>query len=286
MRLSHRLALTFALLTAANEALAQDAAPPPVTPAVEPEPAMKQPIAYVERPLTLPAMALSPQLDAAIARADFGGNASTAFQMELAGSFGITDDLMVEARPGGFIAGDVDFDYTRFQLGVTYRFLKDPVEIGARFRFQIDNSATLAFNPGLPVRIHAGKLVRIDTGVNFTGAVPTDGGDAVAALSGIATDFLKPAEAGIPLDVSFQIIDPVFVGLSTGYGILSFEEPADFSYMPLGFFAGGTVPGDEGPLADIGASFGFPFFLLGASNENPNTELWLIGLTVRGFLYL
>src|SRR4029453_429954 len=98
MHLPHRLALTFALLAAATEALAQDAAPPPVTPAVEPEPAMKQPIAYVERPLTLPAMTLSPQLDAAIARADFGGRASTAFQMEVAGSFGITDDLMVEAR--------------------------------------------------------------------------------------------------------------------------------------------------------------------------------------------
>ena len=223
--------------------------------------------AYVERPLTLPEMALSPQLDAAIARAELGRVSATAVQMELAASFGITDDLMVEARPLGFITGDVDTDYTRFQLGATYRFLDGPVEIGGRFRFQIDSNANLALNPGIAVRIHAGNVARIDTGLNFTGVVPTGSGDPVAGLGGIVTDFLKPAEAGIPLDVSFQVVDPVFVGLSTGFAILTLEEAGDTSFMPLGFFAGGTVPGDDGPLADIGASFGFPLFIIAAATK-------------------
>src|SRR5262249_6426635 len=163
--------------------------------------------------------------------------------------------LTVEARPGGIIAGDVKTDYTRFEVGATYRFLKGPVEIGARFRFEIDNRANLLFNPMLPIRIHAAKIVRIDTGVNFTGLVPTKscptfalpgGGsatsagcrdDAAAGLTGIYTDFLRPAEAGIPLDIAFQIVEPAFIGLSTGYGIADFaHNVGDESFMPLGVF--------------------------------------------------
>ena len=105
-------------------------------------------------------------------------------------------------------------------------------------------------------------------------------------LGGLTFDYLKPAEAGIPLDVSFQIADPVFLGFTTGYGVLSLRDAGEASFMPLGAFAGGTVPGEEGPLVDIGASFGFPIFLLGLSDGNPNTELWTAGMTVRGFLYL
>jgi hypothetical protein len=116
--------------------------------------------------------------------------------------------------------------------------------------------------------------------------MPTDDGDTVAAFAGLATDYLKPAEAGIPLDVTFQLAEPVFVGLTTGYGVLTFRDAEASSFMPLGAFVGGTVPGEEGALADIGASFGFPVFLLGAGDENPITELWTAGLTVRGFLYL
>jgi hypothetical protein len=78
----------------------------------------------------------------------------------------------------------------------------------------------------------------------------------------------------------------MFLGVSTGYGILTFEEAGESSFMPLGLFAGGTVPGEDGPLADIGASFGFPLFLFGASEGNPVTELWTVGMSVRGFLYL
>jgi hypothetical protein len=105
-------------------------------------------------------------------------------------------------------------------------------------------------------------------------------------LGGAVTDYLKPAEAGIPLDVALQVADLMFVGVSTGYGVLTFEEAADSSFMPLGLFVGGTVPGRDGPVADIGASAGFPLFLLGAGDANPITELWTAGITVRGFLYL
>jgi len=266
--------------------------PPPAggaAPAPDQAQGMKQPVAYVERPLTLPKMTLSPELDLAITHLDLGGflGTATVFFVELGAAFGITDDFMVEAHPLGIEAGDVDTDYTRFEVGATYRFLKGPVEIGGRFRFQVDNAGTLVFNPGLPVRIHGGEIVRIDTGVNFSGVVPTKKDtDSQAALLGIGTDLLLSAEAGIPVNVAFQIVKPVFVGLSTGYGIVAFSQAGDTSFMPLGFFAGGTVPGDQGPLLDIGASFGFPYFLLGGSNSNPNTEIWSIGLTGRGFLYL
>jgi hypothetical protein len=286
MRLPHGLCFCLATLTTATHVLAQDAAFPADMPPPDP-PEAKQPVAYVERPLTLPAMTLSPQLDAAFSRVDTGRDSAAIMQMEAAGSFGITDDLMVELRPGGFVFGDVDADYTRFQFGIASRWLDGPVvELGARSRVQVDSNAIVSINPAIVMRIHAGKVVRIDTGLNFAVAMPTDRGESVIALAGLPFDYLKPVEAGIPLDVSFQLAEPVFLGFTTGYGVLTFEGASESSFMPLGIFAGGTVPGEQGPLADIGASFGLPLFLLGASEGNPNTELWTAGITVRGFLYL
>jgi hypothetical protein len=304
MRQPLGLALCLAIVTTAMNALAQDGlfpppgrpppppdapppldTPPPDTPAIDAETG-KQPIAYAGRPLTLPRKTFSPQLDAAVSRAEAGRVSATIWQMEVAGSYGVSDDLTVEVRAGGFITGDVDTDYTRFLLGATYRFVDGPVEISGRFRLQVDNNANVGLNPALVVRVHGGDAVRLDTGVNFTAVIPTDSGDPVAALGGAITDYLKPAEVGVPLDISFQVAEPMFVGLSTGYGILTFEDAGQGSFMPLGLFAGGTVPGDDGPIADIGASFGFPLFLLGSSSDNPNTNLWTAGITVRGFLYL
>src|SRR5262249_29259180 len=70
----------------------------------------------------------------------------TVGSMEAGASYGILDDLTVEAHPLGFVAGDVDTDYTRFELGATYRFFKNEMfDVGARFRMQIDNGANLSF---------------------------------------------------------------------------------------------------------------------------------------------
>jgi hypothetical protein len=307
MRQPPRLALCLAIVTTATNVLAQDGffprrtsqppetEPPPATrPALDeppPDPPAvadpgRQPIAYAGRTLTLPAKTFSTQLDAALSRAEAGRASLSLFQTELAGSYGVTDDLTVEVRPGGFVTGDVDPDYTRFLLGATYRFLDGPVEVGARFRFQVDSNANVGLNPALVVRVHGGNAIRLDTGINFAAVIPTDGATPVAALGGAFTDYLKQAEAGIPLDIAFQVAEPMFVGFSTGYGILTFEDAGQSSFMPLGLFAGGTVPGDDGPVTDIGVSFGFPLFLLGSSGENPNTNLWTAGITVRGFLYL
>jgi hypothetical protein len=295
MRSTTALAAGLATLALATNTLAQD--PPAPTPTPAGDGAL--PVAYAQRPLTLPEMTISPEMNVQVSHFEVGGSgffggAINVFFLEVGGSFGIMDDLMVEARPLGFVAGDVDTDYSRFQIGATYRFLKEPLEMGARFRFQIDNGGNLYLNPGLPMRIHAGDAVRIDTGVEFTGFLPTGGGDPSALIAGVHTDFLRPSgffllpsvEAGIPFDIAFNIVDEVFLGLSTGYGIGDLSEPADASFMPLGFFVGGTVPGEKGPLVDIGGSFGFPYFLIGSNDENPTTELWAVGVTARGFIQL
>jgi hypothetical protein len=282
MRTVPRLTIGLATLMLAARASAQ---PLPADPAGG---EMKQPVAYAERPLTLPAMTLSPELNVQIIHVDLGGLGSgTGAGIEVGASFGILDDLMVDARPLGFITGEGGTAYSRFQIGVTYRFLEGPVEIGVQFRSQIDNDRAFAFNPGLPVRIHAGHIVRIDTGLNFNLVVPTAENDKpLAQLAGVQTDVLRAAEIGVPFDIAFQIVPQMFLGLTTGFGMGNFNNPINSILMPLSFFAGGTVPGDQGPLVDIGASFGFPLFVLGESSGNPNTEVWGIGLTARGFLYL
>src|SRR5262245_9499704 len=84
--------------------------PPPAgagAPAPDQAQGMKQPVAYVERPLTLPKMTLSPELDLAIEHIDVGLGRATAFLVELGAAFGITDDFTVEAHPLGIVAGDV-----------------------------------------------------------------------------------------------------------------------------------------------------------------------------------
>ena len=78
----------------------------------------------------------------------------------------------------------------------------------------------------------------------------------------------------------------MFLGLQTGFGIIDLSNASNTIFMPLGLFAGATVPTAQGALVDIGASFGFPLFLTGGSNDNPNTELWAFGFTARGFFYL
>src|SRR5688572_9339554 len=150
IRTAAAVAAALVTFSIAASSMAQDAAPPAG--------GGELPLRWVERPLTLPEKTLSPQLDVQIAHVDLGflgGVTNVVF--EAGGSYGVMDDLTVEARPLGFLVGDSDPDYTRFMIGATYRFLQDPVEVGGRFRFQIDNDANLALNPGLPVRIHAGE---------------------------------------------------------------------------------------------------------------------------------
>lgn len=160
--------------TSTREAEAQDHAdfPEPIAPASN-----YLPLRYVRRPLSLPAKTLAGEANMNIAVLDVGfGGPQVGFAMEVGAAYGILDDLTVEARPLGFVVGDSS-GFQRFQIGALYRFVGgEAFELGAQFRMAVFGYGNMAFNPGLVARIHAGNSFRLDTGLNFTGAVGFDSG--------------------------------------------------------------------------------------------------------------
>lgn len=242
------------------------------------------PVPYVERPITLPEMTLAPRASFVGTNIDLGVGSFTAFIIGVGASFGITDDFMVEATPLSVVFGDPDFDYGYFLAGATYRFLPGDFEMAGRFRFLINNDAVLGFNPGVPMRLHAG-IVRLDTGVHTLISVPTGGGDSAVGLADVNENFFL-FDAGIPAKVSVQIIDEFWAGLGTGFGIYDFSEAGDTVFVPLQLNLGATIPADEGPLVDIEGGFSFPTFVNSGANDTIVTELWQFGITGTGYLSL
>ena len=193
----------------------------------------KLPVPHVERPLTLPEMHGRGELDGTFNHLEdsnrgftFSANGGV---LEIGGAFGLTDDIELEARLislelGEFaltplsldLVDDADWGVSRF--GGTLRFVAtDVAEIGARVRLYLDHHATFGFGGGVPIVIHGGKIVRLETGIGWVGRVPTNGAKASFGLVD-ASDVPMSADAGIPLRASFQIIDEVWLGLNTGFG--------------------------------------------------------------------
>ena len=263
----------------------------------------KFPVPFVERPLTLPKMMLAPQFQIGLTHAELGNFAFNGVGLNVGAAFGVIDDLTVDIVPltlligrtdaGGF--SDTKAYYGTFRLGATYRFFHaDVVDIGGRVEFGATGfDDTIHLTAMIPVLLRFGKIVRIDTGLAISGLFPTKGGDANGALGtvGSVVPTVPGAGPGIPIDVTFQIVDPFFVGFDTGFGIASFNDTAlgglDKScFMPLGLHAGATIPGDKGPIADITGSFSFPLFLLGADRNPPTSEVWQLGIDARAYFQL
>lgn len=259
----------------------------------------KLPTPYVERPLVLPEMWVTGELDATFTHLDpdsdgFGSFTANGGWVDIGGAFGVLDDLEVEATLISLVTEEIGYspigaylpdgaDWGMSKFGVTFRFLAiDAVEMGARFRFLIDSNATLGFNGGLPIRIHAGNVFRLDTGLGFIGAVPTKGGDPAFGLIDVNQNPMAP-EAGIPLRFAIQAIDELWVGANTGFGVGNVSDE-DSIFMPLGASLGGTIPIDP-LLLDVTGNFNFPLFVHPTGRDTEErviTELWQVGLTAKG----
>jgi hypothetical protein len=269
------------------------------------------PMRFVDRPLTLPKFVLAPHFLFDITHEEAGDIALNAFGLTAGAAFGIFDDLEVYCDPlslliaredaGGLFGGNATKTYYgTFRLGATYRFVKANVaEVGARLEFGATGAIDLIhLTWGVPVILRAPHVLRFMTGLFFSGLFPTqqvvgvvgvsrDPDIAMAAVGESAPVFLLPAGPGIPAILDFQIADPVFAGLDTGFGILSFRgDVASNCFMPLGWHIGGTIPSDGKPLVDLIGAFAFPLFLLGADGEPPATQLWTVGLSARAYIPL
>lgn len=267
------------------------------------------PQAYSLRPLTLPAMTLAPEVDFSVTHFTVADTASAdLYSWGFGASFGIIDDLTVELVPlsfyhqvvsvetafGDFSSTDTDYHY--LLAGATYRFLDGGsaggVDLGARLRFAVDSEPNVYINPAFLLRLRH-EVVRLDTGLEMMVLVREDDAvysdsDVMFGLQGFG-QWINTPRAGIPVELAFQIVDPFWLGLNTGFGIADFtaDDVGDTVFVPLGWGAGGTIPYDDGqPMMDIGAGFGFPLFLIGGADEQPLEEYWQLGINATGFIYL
>jgi hypothetical protein len=251
---------------------------------------------FVERSLVLPEMWVTGELDASFTHYEPGVlGAFNAGWIDIGGAFGVLDDLEVEAALISLATEDgVAFapitaldpidgaDWGMTRLGATFRFLyTDVAEVGGRFRFLIDNNATLGFNGGVPVLIHAGGVFRLDTGLGFVGRVPTSGASASFGLVDVNTNPIGP-EAGIPLRFAIQAIDELWFGVNSGFGVYDVADE-DTIFLPLGASVGGTLAIDP-LLLDVIGAFNFPLFAVPTgrdTGERINSELWQVGLAAK-----
>ncbi|MFO0554154.1 MAG: hypothetical protein U0271_37585 [Polyangiaceae bacterium] len=259
------------------------------------------PMSVVDRPLTLPAMTLAPTFQFDVTHLEIDIISSNAVGMSLGASFGVLDDLEVYLMPFTLLIVDVDAGvfgsdtktyYGTFRLGGTYRFFhEDVAELGARVEFGATGfNDDIHLTWGMPVLLRAPNILRLSTGLFFTAFLPTDGGRAdigIAAVSESAPVLLAAVGPGIPATLDFRVLDEFFLGLDTGFGVASFRGNVDQNcFMPLGFHAGGTIPIDNKPTVDLLGAFSFPYFLVGADNEPPLTNIWTVGLTARAYIPL
>lgn len=263
----------------------------------------KLPVRYADRPLTLPKMTLAPEFSLPLVHVEGAGLAFNGVGLNLGAAFGVIDDLTVDVTPLSLLIGRTDVAglfggsqtkayYGTFRLGATYRFLHTEVaDIGARAEFGATGANDVIHLTGsIPVLLRLAHVVRIDTGFAFSGLFPTKSGAKVdGAMGSVGTSptvLSAVGKAGIPVDVTVQIVDAFFAGLDTGFGIGSFHGKVDQScFMPLGFRVGGTIGGDK-PVVDLTGNFGFPFFLLGADSKPPFTNIWQVGLDARAYFQL
>ncbi len=260
------------------------------------------PVPYVERPLTLPEMTLAPEFGVSLTHSEFaflGGNlAINLVNLGAGASFGIIDDLTAYVVPLVMMIGrtdagsqsDTEVFYGTFRVGAIYRFLHtEAVDIGA----QAEVGATgfndlIHLTARLPILLRLADVVRIDTGFAITGFFPLEAGDPYGGIAslGNSPSQLGIGSAGVPVDVAFQVAEPVFLGLNTGIGLGRFDVAEDTFFSPLGAFVGGTVADGDQALLDIKGSFLFPFFLISGDPEPPLTEVWQVGLDARAYIDL
>jgi len=168
------------------------------------------------------------------------GGGTSLPQVVLPLRFGITDDLEAFAGP---VAQGVDPIFHEPALGVVYRVIRGPVEVGARVAGDLSlfgqvKSATLQL--GIPLRIHAGSLLAIDLGAHaLLGLLPQN---AFGLL--------------VPVGASLNLTDQVFIAAASGLKIADLGAAGTFS-IPLAGQVGYTIPWGDHPFIDVAARAGW-----------------------------
>jgi hypothetical protein len=268
--------LSILLLSLALAAAAARAEEPP-----------RMPVPFVERPLTLPSLTLAPGIGVSVFHNELvvpvislflpgaGPSSFTGVGMDIGAAFGITDNLQVSADVVP-LSLYPDVRYGSAQVGMRYRFLRGPVELGidAALDFPPPHADTFVLQVGVPARFHLGHWGRIDSGIQF------------------ATPLVSQSDAmmTIPLDFTVQAGRSAFVGVASGVVLPTLKgDVGTNTIIPLGFLVGGTVPGQRGPLVDIAATFAFPMFAtpgFPSGSDKVHALPYTVGLTGTFYIYI
>lgn len=242
--------------------------------------AIRQPVPWVDRHITLPYMTLGPDVGLSV----FGaGTLDPNVYLASGIKWGITDHIEVELTPHSFRFSP-NGAYAEPSLGATFLFFKSTVEMAGRVRFfaPIDtgNSGDAAAVLGLtvPVWIHLGHVARIETGATVSIKVNSP------VVSGLVERSPSPVleEPGIPLKFVFQPVEPLFLGVGTGLTISDFSNAKSTTALPLGAVIGVTASTEQHePSADFGLRFDLPRFI---SPNDPNDKVLEDVYQVAGFL--
>jgi hypothetical protein len=77
-----------------------------------------------------------------------------------------------------------------------------------------------------------------------------------------------------------------YMGLGTGVGIFDFRDAGRTVFIPLGAFAGVSVPKDDEPLLDIGLSFDFTQLFQPGADRVVEPRTYVGALRMRMYFFL
>jgi hypothetical protein len=294
--------ITFGAIASADGQAAFGAGVPPAGAVAS---GIRLPVPYVERGITNPVGILSPELDFGISKIGLlGGNgAPIVGTMALGSGYSFTDDFGL--RGTVFVLQfNQPFQLASAAMGATYRFLKGNFEAGAALDWiyqtpsNNNGNAGMVILPSVPLHVHFGKAARLDitptlpistAGVYVPPAVALGGGKTTVGLD-------------VPVQLAFQIVDPLRLGLTSGFDMTfnpdstNFPPPpatplrfGDTFFIPLGFQVGVTVPGPNGPILDMTPFFEWPsLFVPGVRSGTSAVQagVWLTGVNFTTYFYL
>jgi hypothetical protein len=117
--------------------------------------------------------------------------------------------------------------------------------------------------------------MRLDASVG----IPIRAGGEVASGSSAAVGL------EVPVAFSFDIIEPLHVGVNTGLIVDDFSAAGDTTGIPLGIF-GGYAIGDKRPIVDIDPFFNFFSFITpGSPIGVAQPGIFTVGVSARGYIY-
>jgi Tetratricopeptide repeat len=252
----------------------------------------RQPVAYTKRNLTDPALTLTPDIGFTASHGPSGlAGSATLGSLFVNLSFSPTDHIALRAIVAPLeLSPNVHYGTETLSNptanigpggGVTLWFGGADAQGGLSFDFAVSTITGLngaSFYPALPLLFRA-EPIRVDTGIGFVILTGSESGGGLTSTSSTA------AQMRIPLQVTGNIVDPIFVGVRTGFQmVVSSGGGAPTIAVPLGFVAGASIPGPSGPIVDIVPFFTLPAFV----NGGPTTiegAYYDVGVDVIGHFY-